>query len=274
MRLAWLSDIHLNFVRDEISGEFEEAYFNCCQEIARSSADAILISGDIAEAPDLEEYLERFSQDAPKLPIYFVLGNHDFYRGSIIRQRSSIRSFCDQHPNFCYLTSQEKPIPLTSQTVMIGHDGLADGRLGDFEGSSVKIADYSYIEELTGITNAARLERMNALGDESAAHLRQMLEMVPAEVRTIIVVTHVPPFWAACLHRGAVSRPDWVPHFSCEAVGDVLIEASLNRPDQQIIAFCGHTHSPAKYQPKPNLNVFAAKAEYGSPQLQRVIEFD
>lgn len=44
MKLGWLSDLHLNFFREEQL----QAYL---QELAVSPVDAWLITGDIAEAP-------------------------------------------------------------------------------------------------------------------------------------------------------------------------------------------------------------------------------
>ena len=50
MHLAWLTDIHLNFLMPE---ELQEFY----SELARVDADAWLISGDIGEAPTVGELL-------------------------------------------------------------------------------------------------------------------------------------------------------------------------------------------------------------------------
>lgn len=273
MHLAWLSDLHLNFVRDPATGTLDDEYFSFIKSIRDAAADAVVISGDIAEAPDLEAWLQRLGDDVPRVPVYFVLGNHDFYRGSIVRRREEIRQFCQQHPRFCYLSAQSAPIPLTDHTLLIGHDGWADGRLGDFHRSPVITNDYAYIEELTGLTLDQRFETLNRLGDEAAAFLQLRLQEAD-EARHVMVVTHVPPFWGACLYRGRPSSPDWAPHFGCEALGNVLIAAANERPGQQITVLCGHTHFPAKYQPRPNLTVWVAKADYGTPQLQRVMECD
>lgn len=271
MRLAWLSDVHLNFVRDPATGTLDDDYFTFIESVKAAAADGVVISGDIAEAPDLEEWLLRLGAGIPDIPIYFVLGNHDFYRGSIVRRREQIRIFCERNPRFCYLSSQAAPIPLSDQTMLIGHDGWADGRLGDFHRSTVNLADYSYIEELTGLTLDQRFATVNRLGDEAAAFLQQKLQEA-GTARHVMVVTHVPPFWGACLYRGQPSSPEWVPHFGCEALGTVLIAAANERPAQQITVLCGHTHFPATYRPKPNLTVWTAQADYGTPELQRMIE--
>lgn len=71
MKLAWLTDIHLNFLPDE------EAF---CASVAATDADAFVITGDIGEAPNVVMYLNQLDNYLER-PIYFVLGNHDFYRG-------------------------------------------------------------------------------------------------------------------------------------------------------------------------------------------------
>src|SRR4051794_13094790 len=81
-RLAWLTDIHLNFVGP---GNVDAL----CRSVLDAGAGAVLLTGDVAEAPDLVEQLEGLD-DRLGLPVYFVLGNHDFYRGSIARVRAAV----------------------------------------------------------------------------------------------------------------------------------------------------------------------------------------
>ena len=82
MKLAWLTDIHLNFVEDEVREKFY-------QEIIKTKPEGLLISGDIAEAPSISEILIEMSQKINK-PIYFVLGNHDYYYGEVLNVRKAI----------------------------------------------------------------------------------------------------------------------------------------------------------------------------------------
>ena len=51
--LAWLTDIHLNFVE---KSQIEEL----CRTITLYDPDSVLISGDISEVPDLESHLSWF----------------------------------------------------------------------------------------------------------------------------------------------------------------------------------------------------------------------
>jgi 3',5'-cyclic-AMP phosphodiesterase len=265
MQLAWLTDLHLNFVdQNGIDG--------LCRRVRDERADAVLISGDIAEAPDLEEYLEFLGRQVDR-PIYFVLGNHDFYRGSLSEVRARIAALCRQSPHLHWL-SQETVIELTLQTGLIGHDGWADGRLGDYAGSDVLLNDYFLIEELAGLEPEARLEQLHALGDQAADHFRSVLPGALERYRRVIVLTHVPPFREACWYQGQTSGDAWLPHFACKAVGDALVEAMSAHPDRELLVLCGHTHSPGEARILPNLRVFTGAAEYGRPGIEGWIILD
>lgn len=75
MKIAWVTDIHLNFLE---SAEREGFY----RDIVATNSNAVLVSGDIAEAPTVSDILEEMAQHIAK-PIYFVLGNHDYYQSSV-----------------------------------------------------------------------------------------------------------------------------------------------------------------------------------------------
>ena len=118
MRLAWLTDIHLNFVDAQRLREFLESI--------RQQADAVAISGDIAESPGVVHYLKTMEEVLQK-PIYFVLGNHDFYRSSIAKTRLQVADCAKRSQYLHYLTALGV-VELTPRTAIIGHDGWADGR--------------------------------------------------------------------------------------------------------------------------------------------------
>jgi len=260
-RLAWLTDIHLNFLRHAGLGAFFESL---------PEADAFAITGDIGEAHDVTDHLRAF---ADRGPIYFVLGNHDFYRGSIAGVRAEVRELCRDVPNLIWMPDVGI-VPLTDSTCLVGHDGWGDGRLGDYQGSGVQLNDWRLIEEFQVLGKQGRLSKLNALGDEAAAHFRAVLPEALKRFRHIIVLTHVPPFRESCWHEGAISDDNWLPHFTCKAVGDALREAMAAAPDRQMTVLCGHTHGSGEAQILPNLCVLTGGAVYGKPGVQRVIEVE
>ena len=70
MKIAWATDIHLNFVAES---QFEAL----CERIAASGAERLLVGGDIAEASSLVGWL-TFLADHLDVDVCFVLGNHDY----------------------------------------------------------------------------------------------------------------------------------------------------------------------------------------------------
>ncbi len=268
MRLAWTTDIHLNFVNAAVRKRFLESL--------SEAADAVAISGDIAESSHVETYLQEM-QDHLQRPIFFVLGNHDFYRGSILETRSAVTRLAAKTPHLSYL-SVTTAVELSPQTAIIGHDGWADARLGDFAGSNVMLNDYRLIEELRGwrrevIHRRENLRRvLQELGDEAARHFQRALAEVTGRYKHVIAITHVPPFRDATWHQQQISDDNWLPHFSCKAVGDALRHAAESNPGCQMLVLCGHTHGGGEAQILDNLRVLTGEAEYGRPEVQRILQ--
>ena len=96
MRLAWLTDIHLDFLPEHERLEFLET--------VAAQADAVAITGDISESPSIIDILKEM-ESVLQVPIYFVLGNHDFYRGSIAQTRNEVASLSEQSEFLTYLTA-------------------------------------------------------------------------------------------------------------------------------------------------------------------------
>ncbi|MCB9450487.1 MAG: metallophosphoesterase [Anaerolineaceae bacterium] len=263
MRLAWLTDIHLNFLSPVQTNRF----FATLKE---ADADAFLITGDIAEAPTVSFLLRRFETKLLK-PVYFVLGNHDFYGGTIVGVHEVVGKQAGESRWLTWL-NDAGVVHLSDEVGLVGHDGWADGRSGDYENSPVEMTDYYVIEDFDGLDKARRLEKLHQLGDATAAHLRQWLPRALATHPQVICALHVPPFREACWHQGQVSNDDFLPHFCCQAAGEVLVEIMKQHPERELTVLCGHTHGEGEAQILPNLRVLTGGAEYGDPRIQQIFE--
>ena len=263
MRVLWLTDIHLNF-----ADPIRQRVFR--QQVSNSSADAILISGDIGEADDVTEYLEQLAA-AWQRPIYFVLGNHDFYFGSIAEVRHRVAELCARMPDLHYLSTSDV-IELTPRVALVGHDGWADGRVGDYERSTVMMNDYKLIAELAGVGKRERWPLLKALAREAADHLRAALPKALAAYPEAILVTHVPPLHDACWHEGQLSDDEWAPHFVSLTVGEAIIDVMRRHADSKLTVLCGHTHGSGQCRPLPNVTIYTGGAIYGVPGVVRLLE--
>ena len=75
------------------------------------------------------------------------------------------------------------------------------------------------------------------------------------------------------MHSKGDTYPVFLPHFSCQAVGDVLLELAADYPKVDFTVLCGHTHGGGMVHIKDNLLVLTGRAEYGQPAIQKLFEF-
>lgn len=267
MKLAWLTDVHLNFLDADERKKFY-------QEIINTACDSVLLSGDIAEAPSVKNVLQELSGFIEK-PVYFVLGNHDYYRGQVNQVRNEMTGLTE-YSEYLFWLPASGPQQLDKHTILIGQDGWADGRLGNYQNSPISLNDSRMITDLFQeklLGKSQLLQKMQQLADLDANALQNdLMQAVERHPHKIIVLTHVPPFKEACLHNGQLSDDNWLPYFSSKAMGDVLMPIAKNSQSIDFLVLCGHTHSDACYQPLENLAVKTGKAEYYQPTIQEIIK--
>lgn len=268
MKLVWLTDIHLNSLSKKGRMDFYE-------KVIRASGDSILISGDIAEAPSLSGILTEMAITINK-PIYFVLGNHDYYQGRIDPVRQEIAKLTRSEPLLHWLPKSGVQ-DLGDQTILLGEDCWADGRYGNYVNSRVSVNDSRMIGDLFHSNIFGKyplLEKMQQLADKDARHLKGNLAKSIEKYRPekVVILMHIPPFKEVCMHEGRICSDDFLPFFGSKATGDVLVQIAQENPDVEFLGLCGHTHSKAYAQPCVNLTIKAGAAEYGKPEIQEVID--
>ena len=262
MQLAWLTDVHLNFLTAPARRAF-------AADVVRTGADGVVVTGDIAEADSLAPLLEELA-DIVTRPVWFVLGNHDFYGGTVAGVRDEAQRLTRRHEWLRWLPACGV-VRISDDTALLGHDGWGDARLGNVDGTPIELSDFFAIGDLRGLSRAARHAALRLLGDEAARSVADQLAAALAWARHVVVATHVPPFREACWHEGRVSDDDWLPYFACAAVGAVLREQMARCPDATATVLCGHTHGGGEVDILPNLRVLTGGAEYGAPVVQRVL---
>ncbi|MCA9191558.1 MAG: metallophosphoesterase [Planctomycetales bacterium] len=264
-RCGWLTDIHLNFVnlsaRDAL-----------WQKIASAQLDSLLITGDISEADDICYELTRLRSEFPG-QIFFVLGNHDFYHGSIDLVRERVEWTCKTQPRLHYLTGNA-PMPMAGGWSLCGDDGWGDARLGDFFCSPIRMNDFRLINDFAHLDSHSLYRKLKRLGTESAIRLSQQLRVAAQQSNHILVLTHLPPFKESCWYEGGHGNDDWLPFFACHAVGLTLKRFCRSNPSHEVIVLCGHTHHRGVSRILPNLLTWTGQADYGQPQLEAILNME
>lgn len=261
-KTIWLSDLHFNFTDYSTFQEF-------VQKLKNEKPRRLLIGGDTGESEDVAFYLKTLEQNLDA-EIFFVLGNHDFYGSSIPRVKKELIELT-KHSNRLFYLDELPFVELTKNTALIGNSSWADGRLGNYELSDMKLGDFRYIGDFIGLTKEERLKRLNALGDMAASKLKKSLEEAVEKYNQIICLTHVPPFRESCWHKKKISNENSLPYFSCKSVGEVLKKTMQDHPDSYLTVLCGHTHSGGRVKILDNLEVITGKAKYGRPEIQKRI---
>lgn len=270
IRVAWATDIHLDHAGPE-------AAFAFIERVKKSGAAALLVGGDIATALDLDEHLVDLA-DMSGIPVYFVLGNHDYYGGSVAQVRQRVVALDYSGLRWLPAGGPEELVP---GVTLVGHGGWGDAVLGDFPGSDVVLSDYLVIEELrkafnavefTGIFGAGTpLEaELRRLGHDAADTLAPQLEEAAKTSPQVIVLTHVPPFREASWHEGMISGETWLPAFTCGAIGELLLRVAGENPECHFTVLCGHTHGKGTARLADNLVAYTQGAEYGHPDFHLV----
>ena len=267
MKFTWITDIHLDLIGPDI----RTAFYNA---IIATDSDGVLLTGDVAEAPCVSDLLTEMAQHIKK-PIYFVLGNHDYYKGKVDEVRQSIIDLMKTQHDLLWLPVLHEKL-LTHDTVLVGQDGWADGRHGDYVNTQINLNDSRLIDDLfqKNIIGKYRLlEKMQELADRDAHSLHDdIMEAIKKyRPKKIIVLTHIPPFEEVCFSRGKKTSVHYLPYFASKATGDVLTEIADKHKNISFLVLCGHTHERAQYQALDNLLIKVGKAEYRQPTIEEVL---
>jgi 3',5'-cyclic AMP phosphodiesterase CpdA len=265
MKIAWFTDIHL----DLVDSEGIERFFD---SVAEAEPDIVLNGGDVGRSETFPGHLSRLVRRLER-PVYFVLGNHDVYGSSFADVHEAARELSRYHRHLHWLPEQGM-VPLTDETVLIGHGLWGDGRAGNARSSMVELADHHLVEDLAGADRGQLFDRLNALGDEAAKWTRAHLTHALDSAEQVIFLTHVPPFVGPGRRLDRASSADDLPFYICTAVGDTVVEIMTEHPTQHLTVLSGHRHIASEFDPLPNVHAVTGGARYMHPKLQDLLEIE
>jgi Icc-related predicted phosphoesterase len=272
--ILWATDVHFPFAD---SVQLDKFFSNA------RKGNALIITGDISGGYDIKRWLEKIDEEL-SIPIYFVLGNHDYYNRTIAETNDIVERFCARHPNFYWLTKSINGFEeLDDGVAIVGHEGWYDCHYGVVDGSVI-LNDFTYIKDLkplyyTGGLGYSRkpipqplIDEFRKLSLQAASHFSNILPEAFRCRDKVVLATHVPPFKEAAWHRGKRSSVEWLPFFSSKIVGDFLKAYMKVNPNKELLVLCGHTHSSGEVQILKNLKVLTGAGEYHFPEIYMSLE--
>jgi len=262
MKILWLTDLHL----DRASEEKQRRFFS---RLRQENADTAVITGDISDARRLPGHLKILAQSFGARPIYFVLGNHDFYGSNLCDVDRSVSAVCGEYKNLRHLGHGEI-IPLGSGAALVGHRGWADGRAGYGSRTEIPNPDRKMIADLCGLSDQAMFDKLAELGKESANYFRDVLPYSLKCYEHVWVATHVPPFTWAAFYDGKPCGRHHLPHYTNLSAGSAIYGICKQFPKSRLTVLCGHTHSATHVRASERIQVLVGEARTKYPQMQQL----
>ena len=270
MNLDWITDPHLDHLSSRTLIRFVD-------KLHQRDSDGLIITGDIAESSTIYDMLGVLS-GAYQRPIYFVLGNHDFYGATMKTTKERVLDVCHATPpGILNWTSSRLFTHLKDQTGIVGCDGLYDGAGLDLTQPLVAMTDFADPQAgIVDFLDAADISIWTLLGflqklaQDNCAQVRRGVEAaVSFGLTRILILTHVPPFPESSFYRGKPTEKDALPWYSSRTLADELCRLATEFPNVSFEVYSGHTHGAASYQAAPNLVAHVGSAYYGRmPQFQ------
>ncbi len=276
-RFAHISDIHL----DHLHEEADVVAF--AQKIIMQSPAAVFLTGDITVAKGLTYHLTVLEREL-KRPIYFVLGNHDFYGSSIDVVREQMKNLTNSSQFLRYMPNVPY-VALSKDTALVGHDGWYDATAGDPVGSQFMMTDWYAIQDFVKFSGGQRIMQSGGLLDKpgliahakklskaSVDHVHDGIKQASRHYKNIVVMTHFPRFVVGHFYRGRPADGHALPWYTNQVMGSMLLSAAKTFPNIKFTVFAGHTHGKADVNPASNLSLHVADAEYGSPKVNMIVD--
>lgn len=284
MRLGFATDIHL----DHIKATHDLGKQKRVGAELTKHVDALVVGGDISVGKYLEAHLGAFLEGAA-CPVYFVLGNHDFW----LMHEDSIWGIAKSFEGSLDFSG---PVELTPDTALVGVSGWYDTRAGDWMSPGIIMPEFQTTTRLMnlGPVQVGRNQLVwppelkhemhrvcQAWADEQTAKFMPKLEEAAEKYRKVFIVTHIPPWvescWSPTGKRPCLSRdnsPEWLPWSVNVGLGMKIEALAEDYPDIQFQVLSGHTHGEGETKLDWNLRAFSGKASYGIPKLARVFEVE
>lgn len=258
-----MTDLHLDQAESKSTSQL-------LQKLETQEYDIALITGDVASSRDLAEHLTMLAKACGDRPLYFTLGNHDFYGNTIADTRQLITNVCRQIPNLHYLSSGGA-VDLGNRTVLVGGDGWADGQWRGRKTKDIISPDHYSIRDFRGLNKWECFRKMRQLGQASAVSIINRMRPALRYNRQIYVASHIPAFRTSAHFDGKPCDANHQPHFVHAQLGAMLIWMAQRNSTTRFTVLGGHTHSECKDIVLENLTSIIGGHRRHRPEIQKIL---
>lgn len=267
MKLGFATDIHLDVVVDRAGylkrPEEAQALLKRVGVHVARDVDALVIGGDISTGSRFRDDFQAFCKGAA-VPVYFVLGNHDFWDAP----EATVRTTAAEFPGYL---DHVGVVPLNPLTALVGRSGWYDTLTGNPFESQIHPNDWERAERLSGCWRYQYLlqKECRAWSLEETTKVVPVLEAAAVTYPNVYFVTHFPCFVQACwdeFGKPDVEKNGWWPWSINTTLGRAVLDVVEKHRGVQFTMLTGHTHGPGKAQVRSNLTCISGRAHYGNPQ--------
>ena len=259
-KYLWFSDTHLDQVLPWVLLKF-------IAHVIKERPKGIFLTGDISNGKLTPWHLKILATFI-SCPIYFVLGNHDYYLSSIDKVHDKIRKLCKRYPNLIWIT-EAGIIPINDETAIIGNEGWYDAANGK-PGYLKLTIDWWMTKNFRKLPSMRhRMRVWREMSQRSVDDIVAKLEYaIKLGYKNIYILTHFPPWKEATMHIGTLLEGFWLPYNVNLRLGQALEDVMKRHEDRYITVLSGHTHDKFEIRITSNITCkVSANHLFGIPKL-------
>lgn len=247
---VWLTDTHT-----KIFGRYK-----MLSNILDRKPTAVFLTGDISEGYAFLSDLEFLGKKIGR-PLYFVLGNHEYWGSSFDKVQFGVRELCAKYKNLIWM-DESGIIALNEETCLIGRGNWYDARIGN-EDFIKYTFDWWAIEDFRKLNSMKqRIDLMRAIADKTTQILCHQLEEAVETYKSVYLLTHIPPFSEAHRANDWISDKFYEPYNTNIRLGQELEKIMSKHKKRHLTILCGHCHVSMTAHISRNIECRVGKGSY------------
>lgn len=258
-KYLWITDPHLNNLLP-----WQKYSFNSI--IKKEQPTGIYLTGDISNGIWIKYDLKMLAKIG--VPVYFVLGNHEYFWSSIDAIHNKVRKVCDQYKNLIWLDDRDV-VEINEETAVIGTRGWFDNDLGAPKWLRWKFEPW-IIKDFVKLSFKDQQLKFKELAGDSCRQIEVKLNMALEKgYKTIYLLTHFPP-WTEVSNSDGMMNWFWLAYNSNPKLGQTIEKIMVGRK-QRVVCLSGHTHHPEYVRISRNIECQVGEANFiGVPHSQKI----